>query len=317
MGRAFATERGVLRPAVSMAIPLLRMVSLLGLLIVSAAASVTASASSARAQAGPSATLLRTHASEGVSEGAARGFDRVLRQRVDELEGVDIAGSVELDLESVQLALGCMGESVECLRAAAEQAGSELLVFASIESVGGSLVVSVMRFDGGPGVLRRALRTVASEAEVLESAAPIVRELWDLPPIAEDPQPTDPSPPRPLPARSLAPLPIVIAGVGGLTMVGGAIAMILGATSRDAYAASRPTSAAQVDATLALLSAAEDQQRAGVALLVAGGVVGIAGAIWAMAAGNEDGSSPLALSPIVGDGQLGLWVAGRLPGGAL
>ena len=300
-----------------MAIPLLRMMSLLGLLMVPAAGWLTADASRACAQAAPSATLLRTHASDGVSDGAARGFDRVLRQRVDELDGVEIAGSVELDLESVQLALGCMGESVECLRAAAGQAGSELLVFASIESVGSSLVVSVMRFDAAPGVLRRALRTVSSEAEVLESAAPIVRELWDLPPIAQEPPETDPPPPPPAPSRSLAPLPIVVAGVGGVTLVGGVVAMILGAVNRDAYAASRPTTPAQVDATLALLSTAEDQQRAGVALLIAGGVVSIAGAAWALAAGNEDGSSPLALSPMLGDGQVGMLLAGQLPGGAL
>jgi hypothetical protein len=127
-----------------------------------------------------SATILRTHGSEGCPGGdRARGFDRVLRQRLDALDVVDIAGSVELDLEAVQLALGCMGESVECLRSAATQAEAEVLVYASIERAG-TTVVSVMRFDATSGTLRRAVRTVDSDAAVLASADPIVRELWDV-----------------------------------------------------------------------------------------------------------------------------------------
>jgi hypothetical protein len=50
------------------------------------------------------------------------------------------------------------------------------------------------------------------------------------------------------------------------------------------------------------------------ALLIGGGIVAVAGLIWQMAAGNEDGSSPLALSPIVSSTQVGLAVSGSFGG---
>ena len=58
------------------------------------------------AQDRPTAVLLRTHAGEGIGEGTVHGYDRVLRQRIEAAAVVTIEGSVELDLEAVQLALG-------------------------------------------------------------------------------------------------------------------------------------------------------------------------------------------------------------------
>lgn len=259
------------------------------------------------------ATILRTHASEGVSDATARGFDRVLRQRLDALDVVDIAGSVELDLEAVQLALGCMGESVECLRSAASQAEAEVLVYASIDR-SGATVVSVMRFDATSGTLRRAVRTVDSDAAVLASAEPIVRELWDLPVVqATAPPPVTPPPPR----AGLSAWPLVLAGVGGAALVAGGVLTGVGASSASEYVGLRPVNEQEVDVARRTLERAQGEQTAGGVLLVAGAALAAGGVAWALAAGNDDGSSPLAVIPLVSPTGVALVVSGTIPNGGL
>lgn len=310
-------EQSVLRDAATMshrAVSAFSRLVLLSVLAVLGPLATPVSSSVAEAQGRPAATILRTHVGTGASEATGRGFDRVLRQRLDALGVVQMAGSVELDLESVQLALGCMGESVECLRAAATQANTEILVFASIES-SGSLVVSVMRFDATEGRLRRAVRTVDSEAAVLEAAEPLARELWDLPPVASVADPVV-GPVTP-PSRSVSAAPIVVTAIGGAVLIGGAVSLILGASTHDAFRRSTPDTPAEVDATIDLLNTAQLEQLLGSVLLAAGGAVTIAGLIWLLAAGNEDGSSPLAVLPVVTPDQMSLTLAGTFSLGGL
>ena len=271
--------------------------------------------SAGAAQSRTAATILRTHVGGGASESAGRGFDRVLRQRLDALDVVEVAGSVELDLESVQLALGCMGESVECLRAAASQAGTEILVYASIES-SGSIVVSVVRFDATEGRLRRAVRTVDSEAAVLEAAEPLARELWDLPPIEAPVDDTVIVPVTP-PSRSLGVGPIVVTAVGGAAVLAGAILLGHAAYLGGVYTSANPTNAMQVDQATAALRGSQDESLIGTVLLAAGGAVVVGGIVWLLAAGNEDGSSPLAVLPFVSPDGVSLTLAGTFPGGGL
>jgi hypothetical protein len=259
-----------------------------------------------------SATILRTHGSEGVPEATARGFDRVLRQRLDALDVVDIAGSVELDLEAVQLALGCMGESVECLRSAATQAEAEVLVYASIERAG-TTVVSVMRFDATSGTLRRAVRTVDSDAAVLASADPIVRELWDVA-VIDTPPPLEAPPPR---ATSVSPWPLVLAGTGGAALIAGGVLAGVGASSASEFVALRPGSEQEVDAARRTLERAQTEQTAGGVLLVAGAAMAIGGVVWALAGGNDDGTSPLAVIPVVSPAGAALVLSGTIPNGGL
>lgn len=258
------------------------------------------------------ATILRTHGGDGVPEATARGFDRVLRQRLDALDVVDITGSVELDLEAVQLALGCMGESVECLRSAASQAEAEVLVYASIER-SGATVVSVMRFDATSGTLRRAVRTVDSDAAALASAEPIVRELWDVPIVDAPPPPST----EPRARAGLSPWPLVLAGVGGAALIAGGVLAGVGASSASEYVSLRPTSEQEVDSARRTLERAQSEQTAGGVLLVAGAVLAVGGVVWALAAGNDDGSSPLAVMPIVSPTGAALVLSGTFPNGGL
>ncbi len=313
--RAALLEQSVLRDAVPMSHRALSALAPLVLFLGACAsfgALSLAAPSRGEAQARPSATILRTHVGDGASEATGRGFDRVLRQRLDALEVAQVAGSVELDLESVQLALGCMGESAECLRAAATQAGAEILVFASIES-SGSLVVSVMRFDAADGRLRRAVRTVDSEAAVLEAAEPLARELWDLPPVVEqaDPVITPVTPSTP----SISPGPLVLVGLGGAAVIVGAVLLGHASYLGDLYRTANPRTMAEVDQANAALSGSQDESLVGTVLLAAGGAIAIAGTIWLLAAGNDDGSSPLAVVPFVSPDGVSLSLAGTLPGG--
>lgn len=275
---------------------------------------------SAAQDALPTLVLLRTHAGASELEGTARGFDRVLRQRLDALGVVRIEGSVELDLEDVQLALGCMGESEACLRAVAEQAGATELLFASLDRAGAELVVSVLRFDAASGALRRAVRTVRDEAAVLETAAPVARELWDLPPVpdadvvADDGRGAAPT----LITPGLSPWPFVLLGVGAAALAGGGVALGLGLSDRDTYVGLRPTTPGEVDQAEATLGQAQNELLAGTVLLAAGGALAAVGIGWALGAGREDGSSPLAtVTPLLSPAGAGALVTIELSGGPL
>lgn len=263
------------------------------------------------------AVLLRTEAGSGVDDGMARGFDRVLRERLTALDVVEIEGSVELDLEQVQLALGCIGESAACLGAVAAETESEVLVFASIEHTGSTYVVSAQRFDREGDSLRRAVRTVDSDAGVLEAADPLVRELWDLPaptPLEGSGEaPVDHAPPR----AGISPWPPVLLGLGAAALVSGGVALAIGFGDRDAYVAARPTSDAEADAARARLDAAQAELAAGSILLALGGALAVAGTGWLLGAGNEDGTSPLAIAPWASPDGAGVFAAGTLPGGVL
>lgn len=264
------------------------------------------------------AVLLRTEAGSGVDDGMARGFDRVLRERLTALDVVEIEGSVELDLEQVQLALGCIGESAACLGAVAAETESEVLVFASIERTGSTYVVSAQRFDREGDSLRRAVRTVDSDAGVLEAADPLVRELWDLPaptPLTEGggDDPVDRAPPR----AGISPWPPVLLGLGAATLVAGGVALGIGFGDRDAYVAARPTNDAEADAARARLDAAQAELAAGSVLLAVGGALAVAATGWLLGAGNEDGTSPLAVAPWASPDGAGVLAVGTLPGGVL
>lgn len=266
----------------------------------------------------PTAVLLRTHAGDGVAEATAHGFDRVLRQRLDAVDVVTIEGSVELDLEAIQLALGCIGETESCLGSVAEETGGTLLVYASLDVTSGSSVVSVNRFDSRDGTLRRAVRTVGAD-EVLATADAMIRELWDLPPSAEVDDGPDPVP---VATPGLSPVPFVVLGLGVAIAAGGGAALGIGFSDADRYrnyftVNGPPESMADIDAALAIQSQAQTELAVGSVLLGVGGAAIAAGTIWAIAGGREDGSSPLAVVPTFCADGVFVGVMGTLPGGSL
>ena len=147
-------------------------------------------------------------------------------------------------------------------------------------------------------------------------AEPLARELWDLPAVT--PERDDDVVPPPAATPGLSPWPFVLVGVGGAALIGGAVALGLGFSDRDAYAAApQPTNDTEADALAARLSRAQTELLAGSVLCIGGGVIASVGIGWALGAGRDDGSSPLAVLPIVSPDGVGLVVAGSLPGGSL
>ncbi len=289
-------------------------------------ASVAVVAAPARAQERPGAALLQTSRSRGVEEGTAGAFDRMIRQRIDALDVVRVDGSIALDLEQLQLALGCMGETVSCLEAVSNEVGAPIVIVPALNRAGTELVATLLLFDIRDGAQRRVTRQASGETaptQILESVDGMLRELFGLPAATvvedeggdPDPEP-DPEPvvPEPIARPGLSPIPFVLIGTGAAALIAGVVVGAMSQSSADEYRATMPTTTAQVDAALATLSRAETEALAANVLMIAGGVLAAGGVVWLLAAGNEDGSSPLAAAPVVAPGYAGIALTGTFGG---
>ncbi len=263
-------------------------------------------AASAGAQDAPRAAVLRT---SGGGD-AAGAYDRLLRERMQSLEAARIEAGVELDLEQVQLALGCMGETAQCLGAVASELHVDLVISPSLAEVDGEWMAAATLFDARTNEVRRAVRRGPSAASLLGSAESLLRELFGLPPAAtgshDAGEGTGSAAP---PAPGVSPAPIVLIAVGGAALIAGAISAGLGAADAGAYTSAAPMTSAEVDRAEATLSRAQTEYLVGDILLAGGAALAIGGVVWLLAAGREDGSS-LALVPSVGPTTAGLAVSG-------
>ena len=319
-----------------------RLVATLFLALAALLSSVTVSA-----QDLPSASVLATATSDGVRTGFAGPVDRIVRARLDALGVVRVHGSVALDIADVQLALGCVGETPECLGQAAQQIGVDILILPNLDRAGGDLVLSIARFDAASGALRRAVRHARgedAETEILETVEPALRELFDLPPpepeqvaravqtnaTGDDAQHASPAGATPdeEPARDDADaevvaagpdltLPIVSLGVGGAALVAGIVTGVLFATERDAYAVP-PQTVQDVADRASHRSNAESLALATDVLLAVGGAVTVAGVAWlalTLFAGGDHAAPEdrVTLTPILGPRVAGLSLRGMLP----
>ncbi|AKF10473.1 hypothetical protein [Sandaracinus amylolyticus] len=281
----------------------------------------------AHAQEMPRASLLQTGRSGGIEEGTARATDRMLRERIDSLHVVDVSGAVVLDLEQVQLAFGCMGESVSCLEQVAHELDVQVLVVPSLDRAGDEIVATLLRFDARDGSQQRVVRRVQSDAALLQEVEPMLRELFGLPPQAEGQgtlvgtpegeRDTTPVAPVREPA-GISPWPIVVMSVGALALVGGGIAGAMSSDDASAFRDADPSTQAEADEAHDRLSRAETEATAANVLFVSGGVLLAGGLAWLLAAGREDGSSVFALAPYAGPEGGGVVMAGRFAlGGGL
>lgn len=273
----------------------------------------------AQASERPTATVL-TAQRTGVEAGEGAAFDRTLRARLDGLGVVRTEGAVALDLEQIQLALGCMGETAECLSAIAAETGTPIIVVPSLAEGGGSIVATVLVFDARDQSVRRGTRETPSgnSAALLGGVEGLLREVFGLPPapVQDDASATDGQEPTPPPARpGLSPVPIVVIGVGAAALIAGAIVGGLSFADADSYRSASVGTSSDVDAALTILSRQQTEATVADALLIGGALVAVAGLVWQMAAGNEDGSSPLAVAPIVSSTQVGLAFSGSFGGG--
>jgi hypothetical protein len=281
-----------------------------------------ASSTVARAQEHPSASLLSTAASPGVGEGLSGAVDRLLRSRIDRLDVVDVQGSVALDVAEVQLALGCVGETAECLSQVAEQIGVEVLILPNLDRVGEEVVLSVGRFDARDGQLRRVVRRARgeqAETEILDAIEGALRELFDLPIPEEDPVELDelePPPPvvaPPPPGPDLA-LPAVTLGTG-IAVLGAAIVTgILFQGEADAYAMP-PASPGEVAEREGHRRSADELALATNVLAITGGAIAAAGAAWLLIelVGGGGGEERARVTPLVGRDVAGISISGGMP----
>lgn len=272
------------------------------------------------AQAAPTASLLSTAASEGVRGGLSGAVDRLLRSRLDALEVVAVQGSVALDIADVQLALGCVGETPECLAQVAAQIGVAVLILPNLDRAGDELVLSVARFDAADGQLRRAVRRARgdqAETEILDAIDGALRELFDLPPAAlePDPDPEDVDAPATTPTRQPDPvLPSITLGAGVAVLGAGIVTGVLHRGEADAYAVP-PSTAEDVAERQGHRRSAEDLALATNVLVVAGGAIAAAGVVWLLVEllGGGAPAQQARVTPFVGHEVAGLAIGGAVP----
>lgn len=263
----------------------------------------------------PTATVLTTQVT-GLEAGDGAAFDRTLRARLDGLRVVRTEGAVALDLEQIQLALGCMGETTECLSAVSTEIGTPVILAPSLARTSGTVVATILLFDARDGALRRGTREVSASdtSALLGSVDGLLREVFQLPP-AETIGGDEPPPTTPAASPGLAPFPLVLIGVGAAALIAGAIAGGLSLADASTFQSAMFASPAEVDAALdGVLSRQRAEAMAADGLLIAGALLAVGGIAWELAAGREDGSSPLALAPVVSGTEIGLALSGTFGG---
>lgn len=259
----------------------------------------------------PAASLLSTAASEGVRDGFSGAVDRMIRAKVDELGVLAMRGAVALDISEVQLALGCVGETPECLGPVAQQLEVQVLLLPNLDRVGDEIVLSVARFDATTGELSRVVRRASgedAETEILDDVDGLLRELFGLPAPPEE----DVAPVRPPSREPQIAGPAIIAAVGAAALIGAIAPAVL---FLDEQAAFEEPVVTEMDAEEREMHRANADTLAIAAnvLFIAGGVIAGAGLVWLIveiAAPSGGAPAETAVVPIVGPNVAGVAAQG-------
>ncbi|MBK6688696.1 MAG: hypothetical protein IPG45_29760 [Deltaproteobacteria bacterium] len=239
---------------------------------------VVASPDGPGAQRVPTAILLPTLGDPDLA-GFGGAVERVLRQQIDAIPEVDSSATPSLDLEGLQLAVGCVADNDDCLRSVAAQLKVEVVVAAQLDRAGDDLVLSVLQFRGDRTPARRQVvrRTSGSsrESQLLTEIPGIVDELYDrVAPPTYQPQVVAQTSPPPAEAPWW---PWAVLGGGGALVVSGLVLGAVASGTESDFGAAPTDSEAQVDQTLDLKDRAEGQATGANVLLVAGLVVAAVG----------------------------------------
>jgi hypothetical protein len=239
----------------------------------------------------------------------------------------------------VQLAIDCVSESPQCLRAVAAESGAQILIAPALESTGNELVVSLLRFDTRDGQMRRVVRRQPGstlQTETLDGVPTMLRELFGLPEPEPEPAPLQPSAAPEEPIGTQLPLieppqepesvsrpmsvgPWILGGVGVLVIGGGVIAGVMMNSTQEEYEQLQIRDKGDVNEAIELRDRAETQATVANVLYGVGGAVLVAGGIWLTveltrpARTSDDWQA--AIEPSIGPGQLGFRLVGR--GGGL
>ncbi len=226
----------------------------------------------------PTAILLPTLGQPDLA-GLAGAVERVLRQQIDAVPEVDSAATPSLDLEGLQLAVGCVADNDDCLRAVAAQLKVQVVVAAQLDRAGDNLVLSVLQFRGDRSPARRQVvrRTEgrSNESQLLTEIPGIVDELYDraAPPTYQPRVGVEgPAPPVAAPWW-----PWAVLGSGGALVVSGLVLGAIASGTESDYAAAPTETEVQVDRALELRDRADGQATGANVLLVAGLLVAAAG----------------------------------------
>jgi hypothetical protein len=270
----------------------------------------------------PSAAVLETQASASVDAETAGAVDRMVRARLDGLEVVRTSSGVALDLSEVQLALGCVGETAECLAPVADELSVPLLVIPSLDRTDGELTLTIALFDRQAGTIQRVVRQASGErarTDLLDAIDGALRELFGIP-LADEPE--GPRVTEPAPASGgLSPGSFVLMGAGVVAI---GLGVGLGVAFLDAqseWQSARPNDVPSADTANAAFDRAQAFAISADVFYVAGGLAIAGGLAWLIVdlVGGSNGSSGSSgtsastgttVTPIVGPNALGLVARG-------
>src|SRR5688500_4166589 len=104
---------------------------------------VTLSVAGAVAQEAGAVSVLRTEAGGSDLRDIGAALDRLVRARLDALSDLELGASPDLDLEGLQLAVGCVARSATCYAAIADQLGAGSLLVPSVHRAADELVLTL------------------------------------------------------------------------------------------------------------------------------------------------------------------------------
>lgn len=282
------------------------------------------------AQAQPRGVLLEPRLRGTDVEGVGHALDRVVHAQLQSLSVLSLAPTPALGIEDLQLAVGCVAETAECLGAVAAQLEVHTLVHLDVERAGSELLLTLSIFEVGATEVRTVTRRVGgddAEARALDEVEPMVRQAFGLPPpepaapggatpAVEDPTPAGPDPDPATESSAEVPiLPIVFLATGAVAL---GVAIGLGVQSQDTlsqYDATTIGSPADVDVALGLYDRASSEATAADVLFVVAGALAAAGAVtWIVQAVTGGDDDTVALAPVASPTRAGLVLAGRFGG---
>lgn len=246
------------------------------------------------AQDTPLTAVLSASISDDSLRSTGGAIERVIRARIEPLGVVRVAGTPALGLNDLQLAVGCMGETNECLTAVAGQLEVDALLLPAVDRAGSETVVSVTFFDRRNGQSRRAVRRAEQEADLLESVEGLLRELFGLPPAPVEPDPGTGPGPRPVRGGGGGGISLpglIVAGVGVLAVGGGVVFGLMAQSSEDEYATAPTMTPAEIDAAIEIRDRAETQALLANIFFAAGGALVLGGAALILLGGDDEAES--------------------------
>lgn len=283
----------------------------------------------------PSTVVFETEATSESLESLARALTRVVSARADTLGVIRLSGTPALGLEDLQLALGCIGETTECLTSVADQLEVDALLVPSVERSGETFIVSVLHFDKRQQRARRAARrspVSSGDDAVLGGVEPILRELFGLPEATDDGSldlhvdtgastssgatsgHTTASGGQHASEPDFPLVPIVVAGAGVVLVAAGVVFGVLSMDSQSNFASATLDSEASVDAAIDAHDRASWQAVTADVFLAAGAVAIVTGAVLFLVdelGGDEEPT--VAVSPYVGPNGFGVGLSGSVP----